>query len=189
MSILKQSLFVRRSEGWTSRNLKVASIKIESRRGEVKRYATTSAPLRKYIQQLMKIDGDALFLIAGYGSRPCIFHAAMMYCQKCRTPLRLDDSLENLNPAAFDLLIGMRRNIYCTPMILTLQGLLASHYPEELPRSSTIPESEKQSTMKRPPSIIHPRTSERYLHLKMTEPKPKGISTRTCRSLRSHSLK
>jgi beclin 1 len=29
-----------------------------------------------------------------------------MYCQKCRTPLRLDSSLEDLNPAAYDLLIG-----------------------------------------------------------------------------------
>ncbi|KAH7403200.1 autophagy protein Apg6-domain-containing protein [Cadophora sp. MPI-SDFR-AT-0126] len=29
-----------------------------------------------------------------------------MYCQKCRTPLRLDSSLEDLNPAAFDLLVG-----------------------------------------------------------------------------------
>ncbi|KAH8813126.1 autophagy protein Apg6-domain-containing protein [Xylogone sp. PMI_703] len=29
-----------------------------------------------------------------------------MLCQKCRTPLRLDSSLEGLNPAAFDLLIG-----------------------------------------------------------------------------------
>lgn len=29
-----------------------------------------------------------------------------MYCQKCRTPLKLDSSLEDLNPAAFDLLIG-----------------------------------------------------------------------------------
>lgn len=30
-----------------------------------------------------------------------------MLCQKCRTPLRLDSSLEGLNPAAFDLLVGM----------------------------------------------------------------------------------
>ncbi len=30
-----------------------------------------------------------------------------MYCQKCRTPLKLDSSLEDLNPAAFDLLVGM----------------------------------------------------------------------------------
>ncbi|KAL4902615.1 hypothetical protein BDW74DRAFT_61394 [Aspergillus multicolor] len=29
-----------------------------------------------------------------------------MHCQKCRTPLKLDGSLEALNPAAFDLLIG-----------------------------------------------------------------------------------
>lgn len=30
-----------------------------------------------------------------------------MQCQKCRTPLKLDSSLEDLNPAAFDLLVGM----------------------------------------------------------------------------------
>ncbi|KKZ62681.1 beclin 1 [[Emmonsia] crescens] len=29
-----------------------------------------------------------------------------MYCQKCRTALKVDGSLEDLNPAAFDLLIG-----------------------------------------------------------------------------------
>ncbi|KAG0651727.1 Vacuolar sorting-associated 30 [Hyphodiscus hymeniophilus] len=29
-----------------------------------------------------------------------------MYCQKCRSPLKLDSSLEDLNPAAFDLLVG-----------------------------------------------------------------------------------
>ncbi|CAK7272953.1 Vacuolar protein sorting-associated protein atg6 [Sporothrix epigloea] len=29
-----------------------------------------------------------------------------MYCQKCRTPLKLDASLEDLNPAAYDLLIA-----------------------------------------------------------------------------------
>ncbi|KAL2056138.1 hypothetical protein ABVK25_003781 [Lepraria finkii] len=27
-----------------------------------------------------------------------------MNCQKCRTPLKLDSSLQDLNPAAFDLL-------------------------------------------------------------------------------------
>jgi hypothetical protein len=32
-----------------------------------------------------------------------------MQCQKCRNPLRLDASLEDLNPAAFKLLVGMRR--------------------------------------------------------------------------------
>ncbi|KAI0405904.1 autophagy protein Apg6-domain-containing protein [Xylaria palmicola] len=29
-----------------------------------------------------------------------------MYCQKCRTPLRLDGSLADLNPAAYDLLVA-----------------------------------------------------------------------------------
>lgn len=29
-----------------------------------------------------------------------------MHCQKCRTPLRLDGSLEDLNPAAYDLLVA-----------------------------------------------------------------------------------
>ena len=29
-----------------------------------------------------------------------------MNCQKCRTPLKLDGSLADLNPAAFDLLVG-----------------------------------------------------------------------------------
>lgn len=32
--------------------------------------------------------------------------AAGMYCQKCRTPIRLDDSLDNLNPASFKILVG-----------------------------------------------------------------------------------
>ena len=31
-----------------------------------------------------------------------------MNCQKCRTPLKLDSSLQVLNPAAFDLLVGTR---------------------------------------------------------------------------------
>jgi beclin len=34
------------------------------------------------------------------------YNPKIMYCQKCRSPLKLDGSLESLNPAAFDLLIG-----------------------------------------------------------------------------------
>lgn len=30
-----------------------------------------------------------------------------MYCQKCRTQLKLDGSLDSLNPAAFDLLTSI----------------------------------------------------------------------------------
>lgn len=28
-----------------------------------------------------------------------------MFCQKCRQPLKLDGSLQDLNPAAYDLLV------------------------------------------------------------------------------------
>lgn len=36
----------------------------------------------------------------------CTSMSPRMYCQKCRTPLKLDSSLEDLNPAAYDLLVG-----------------------------------------------------------------------------------
>ncbi|KAL4957395.1 autophagy protein Apg6-domain-containing protein [Aspergillus filifer] len=50
-----------------------------------------------------------------------------MNCQKCRTPLKLDGSLEALNPAAFDLLIGS------TGKTLPDQSSGVSHppYPKE----------------------------------------------------------
>lgn len=31
-----------------------------------------------------------------------------LYCQKCRTPLEIDASIDQLNPAAFKLLTGMK---------------------------------------------------------------------------------
>ncbi|PLN82901.1 putative autophagy protein Apg6 [Aspergillus taichungensis] len=50
-----------------------------------------------------------------------------MYCQKCRTPLKLDGSLESLNPAAFDLLIGS------TGRTLPDQGSGSSSRPSAYP--------------------------------------------------------
>lgn len=29
-----------------------------------------------------------------------------LFCQKCRAPLQLDPSLDTLNPATFDILVG-----------------------------------------------------------------------------------
>ncbi|GAB0131902.1 Vacuolar protein-sorting-associated protein 30 [Epichloe bromicola] len=52
-----------------------------------------------------------------------------MFCQKCRQPLKLDGSLEGLNPAAYDLLISAT-----TPA--------ASQRPAE-PRSSLLPSQEQ----------------------------------------------
>ncbi|KAL4872276.1 hypothetical protein BDV12DRAFT_183221 [Aspergillus spectabilis] len=47
-----------------------------------------------------------------------------MQCQKCRTPLKLDGSLESPNPAAFDLLIGKTVPDYST-------GSSRLTYPQE----------------------------------------------------------
>ena len=41
------------------------------------------------------------------GGTPTKHTSRIMNCQKCRTPLKLDSSLQDLNPAAFDLLIGL----------------------------------------------------------------------------------
>ncbi|KAG6004735.1 Vacuolar protein-sorting-associated protein 30 [Claviceps maximensis] len=54
-----------------------------------------------------------------------------MFCQKCRQPLRLDGSLEHLNPAAYDLLIS------------TTPQASASQRPVE-PRSSLHPSQEQE---------------------------------------------
>jgi hypothetical protein len=32
---------------------------------------------------------------------------SIMYCQKCRTPLKLDSSLDHLNPSSFKILVGV----------------------------------------------------------------------------------
>ena len=53
----------------------------------------------KVVGKTSVVDGDTLEF-----SRPNI--SRTMNCQKCRTPLKLDSSLQDLNPAAFDLLVG-----------------------------------------------------------------------------------
>lgn len=57
-----------------------------------------------------------------------------MYCQKCRAPLKLDSSLEDLNPAAFDLLVGMTLSS-AQNFFLTHLGSSASQYPKNIPPS------------------------------------------------------
>ena len=44
-----------------------------------------------------------------------------MYCQKCRTLLRLDGSLQDLNPSAFKLLVGkVISKFMANPPVLTI---------------------------------------------------------------------
>ena len=47
------------------------------------------------------------FKIQARRHRPAYSLHSVMTCQKCRAPLKLDQSLESLNPASFDLLIGL----------------------------------------------------------------------------------
>jgi hypothetical protein len=37
-----------------------------------------------------------------------------LYCQKCRTPIDIDASIDQLNPAAFKLLTGMLQPCHAT---------------------------------------------------------------------------
>lgn len=46
-----------------------------------------------------------------------------MFCQKCRTPLKLDGSLEDLNPAAYDLLVGQFPPGPINPMLTLCEPL------------------------------------------------------------------
>lgn len=51
-----------------------------------------------------------------------------MYCQKCRTPLKADSSLNDLNPAAFDLLVGPANKHEAKP---TSKGTPGVSFPQE----------------------------------------------------------
>ena len=59
-----------------------------------------------------------------------------MFCQKCRTPLKLDPSLEDLNPAAFELLQGMPKLSLHFPSRVTLLTLSGSTGKSVVPHSS-----------------------------------------------------
>ncbi|KAK5071042.1 Vacuolar protein sorting-associated protein atg6 [Lithohypha guttulata] len=51
-----------------------------------------------------------------------------MYCQRCRTPLKADSLLDDLNPAAFDLLAGSTNSKEQQPSLAQIQNV---HFPQE----------------------------------------------------------
>jgi len=71
-----------------------------------------------------------------------------MYCQKCRAPLKLDSSVEDLNPAAFDLLVGLSNPSHLMrafKLILYPTGASSQHQPKNLPASRpAYPQERKQ---------------------------------------------
>ncbi|EXJ66914.1 uncharacterized protein A1O5_10109 [Cladophialophora psammophila CBS 110553] len=51
-----------------------------------------------------------------------------MYCQKCRQPVRFDSSLENINPASFDLLVASTGKSQLSSLTSTISRM---NYPQE----------------------------------------------------------
>lgn len=73
-------------------------------RGRQMTFVTTSLLLTLLQRTLFKAQK-----LSSFNPLPPLHYVrrkVIMYCQKCRTPLRLDSSLEDLNPAAYDLLVG-----------------------------------------------------------------------------------
>lgn len=60
-----------------------------------------------------------------------------MHCQKCRAPLKLDSSLEDLNPAAFNLLVGSQSRAFLLHE-LTPTGASPQQQPKNI-SSSRLP--------------------------------------------------
>ena len=89
-----------------------------------------------------------------------------MNCQKCRTPLQLDNSLQDLNPAAFDLLVGQSFPLYTLLRLKSVQALLATRMipiPNQLAWPSL--KTGKTSTTKYPRMPRRPCSSESFLRL------------------------
>ena len=150
-------------------------------------HATTSARSYTHLSCCMSLQPPWAFC---HGSRPSVSDTVMMYCQKCRTPLKLDDSLDNLNPAAFDLLIGMRRTTPKVPMRLITQAQRASHFRMADLHSSPTRASGKPSTTKRLRCTTHQCSSGLFHRLKiMNLKRTVTCRGRTCHSSRSRSHK
>lgn len=75
---------------------------------------------------------------------------AMMSCQKCRTPLKLDASLQDLNSAAYDILVGrsVAKDIDSEPL------LTQSKAPPNHSRSQTPPHHEPLKRKRREIDMI-----------------------------------
>jgi beclin 1 len=68
-----------------------------------------------------------------------------MHCQKCRTPLKLDSSLEDLNPAAFNLLVGQYSKAQTTDSGPTYLGASSQQQSKNIPSSRPpFPQERKQ---------------------------------------------
>lgn len=70
-----------------------------------------------------------------------------MYCQKCRQPLKLDASLDDLNPAAYDLLVCKAALLFFHRSLLTLP---ASTSPQTQVKSTNSAKPASQDRTRKP---------------------------------------
>ncbi|KAI0473962.1 APG6-domain-containing protein [Xylariaceae sp. FL0804] len=94
-----------------------------------------------------------------------------MYCQKCRAPLKLDGSLGELNPAAFDLLVASS-----SQQLPKRPSSARPSYPHEAERRSLYDRASKNAgpaTFKKHSSALrgdrHPRDSSAMSFVLLTE--------------------
>ncbi|KAJ1327885.1 beclin [Microdochium nivale] len=91
-----------------------------------------------------------------------------MYCQKCRTPLKLDGSLAELNPAAFDLLVTSASQ----QQHLTRPSSSRVTYPHDAERRALYEKASKHpptATPKKPSGTGHGRDSSSMSFVLLTE--------------------
>ncbi|KAF2674566.1 APG6-domain-containing protein [Microthyrium microscopicum] len=72
-----------------------------------------------------------------------------MYCQKCRTPLKLDHSLEDLNPAAFKLLVDSTTTSETAPRPPRSRSTLPKHHQDRLSEYDSAAKNARQPIFKR----------------------------------------
>lgn len=93
-----------------------------------------------------------------------------MNCQRCRTPLKLDSSLQDLNSAAFDLLVGQSISVSRSSIANVVQVLLASLLTTAFLRPAYLsPRSAEISTARYPRMPRHPFSNGSF-------PKPDMVS-------------
>ncbi|KAH0557064.1 hypothetical protein GP486_005145 [Trichoglossum hirsutum] len=103
-----------------------------------------------------QLDSQTYILSLPYSSKATTAANAQsrdMYCQKCRSPLKVDSSLEDLNPAAFDLLVGKQTLYSALPNLLSTIPMKLKHYFSPSPRLG----SAGSPPQKSPKSQINPR--------------------------------
>lgn len=81
-----------------------------------------------------------------------------MYCQKCRTPLKLDSSLQDLNPAAYDLLVGAFHVPLCCRPRFSIDPFYSPRHGSSLLTKQTATSSQ-QAHAKLPESLSSPSPS------------------------------